>query len=71
MLPLLQGSSNPAIPFYILGAGGVVSGVLGVFLPETAEEKLPQTVEEAEDFGIGQPLLTIPFLLRRKRKTVD
>ena len=40
-----------------------------VFLPETAEEKLPQTVEEAEDFGIGQPLLTIPLLLRwRKRK---
>ena len=42
--------------------------VSSVFLPETAEEKLPQTVEEAEDFGIGQPLLTIPFLLRRKRK---
>ena len=40
-----------------------------MFLPETAEEKLPQTVEEAEDFGIGQPLLTIPLLLRwRKRK---
>ena len=42
-----------------------------MFLPETAEEKLPQTVEEAEDFGMGQPLLTIPFLLRRKRKAED
>ena len=42
-----------------------------VFLPETAEEKLPQTVEEAEDFGIGQPLLTIPLLLRMRKKKME
>ena len=66
---VLSGTLNHAIPFYILGVGGMVSGVLSVFLPETAEEKLPQTVEEAEDFGIDQSLLTIPFL-RRCRKMV-
>ena len=64
---VLSGISNHAIPFFILGAGGMVSGVLSVFLPETADEKLPLTVEEAEHFGIDQSLLTIPFLCRRKK----
>ena len=64
---VFSGASDPAIPFYILGAGGVVAGVVSVFLPETAGEGLPETVEEAEHFGVGQPLLTIPFLMRRKK----
>lgn len=64
---ILQGGSDPTIPFYILGVSGIVAAGVAVTFPETAGEKLPETAEEAEQFGKGQPLFTIPFLTRRKR----
>ena len=51
---LLQSGLNPALPFYILGAVGIVASAVAINLPETADQKLADTVEEAEEFGRGQ-----------------
>ena len=51
---ILQSGLNPALPFYILGAVGIVASAVAVNLPETADQKLADTVEEAEEFGRGQ-----------------
>ncbi|XP_019326151.1 PREDICTED: solute carrier family 22 member 6-A-like [Aptenodytes forsteri] len=43
----------PALPFIIYGAAPVVSGLVAIFLPETRNTALPETVEEVE--GRTQP----------------
>ncbi len=48
-----------------------MTSLVAVNLPETAEEKLPETVVEAEDFGRGQPFLSIPPLKRRREKRAE
>ena len=67
---LKAGDSNPAIPFYIFGIGGVLGALCLPWMPETADEKLPDTVEQAEEFGKGQTLFPIP-ILNRRRKLLD
>ena len=57
---------NPALPFYIFGISGVVGSLCLLWMPETADEKLPETVEEAEEFGNGQAMFPMPILKRRK-----
>ncbi len=37
-------------------------------MPETADADLPDTLEEARDFGRGQPVWSAPFLERRRRR---
>uniref|UniRef100_A0A8C3U2R8 Major facilitator superfamily (MFS) profile domain-containing protein n=1 Tax=Catharus ustulatus TaxID=91951 RepID=A0A8C3U2R8_CATUS len=50
MAPLMKmaGELFPALPFIIYGAAPVVSGLVAVFLPETRNMALPETVEEVE-----------------------
>ena len=38
-------------PFVVMGCLGVISGFLGLFLPETTGEKLPDTLEESLTLG--------------------
>ena len=38
----------------MLGAVGIVAAGVAVNLPETADQRLADTVEEAEEFGRGQ-----------------
>lgn len=38
-------------PLIILGACALVGGMLSLFLPETLNKKLPETIEEGESFG--------------------
>ena len=58
----------PALPFYILSAAGVAAGLVTVALPETANEKLANTLDEGEHFGRGQSFFHVPFLERREKK---
>ena len=60
---LIQSGLNPALPFYILGAVGIVASAVAVNLPETADQKLADTVEEAEEFGRGQVLLSVLVII--------
>jgi hypothetical protein len=56
------------LPFYILGVVGILASGVSIYLPETANEKLADTVEEAEQFGRDQPFFGIAFLERRKKE---
>lgn len=40
-----------ALPLLIFGGSAVFSGLLVLFLPETLNTKLPDTVSEAEQIG--------------------
>ncbi|XP_009458954.1 PREDICTED: solute carrier family 22 member 6-A-like [Nipponia nippon] len=44
----MAGDVFPALPFVIYGAAPVVSGLVAIFLPETRDTALPETVEEVE-----------------------
>jgi hypothetical protein len=58
----------PPLSFYILAAGGLFAACLTMNLPETCDMKLPDTLEEAETFGLGQPFFLVPYLVRQKQK---
>nr|CAD7264162.1 unnamed protein product [Timema shepardi] len=56
---------SPALPLLILGGLGVVGGVLALFLPETLDKELPQTLQDGENFGMGQRLWDFPCVKNR------
>ena len=58
----------PALPFYILSAAGILAAAVTVALPETANEKLANTLDEGEQFGRGQSFFLVPFVERRRRR---
>lgn len=39
------------LPLIIMGSISVIGGISGLRLPETLHHRLPQTVEEGEEFG--------------------
>lgn len=48
---ILQGSDQLVLPLVIMGAVSVLGGLTSLRLPETLHHRLPQTVEEGEEFG--------------------
>lgn len=46
---LLVGDSIPWIPGLIYGGVPILSGLVGLFLPETRGSPLPDTIKDAED----------------------
>ncbi|KAG5878398.1 hypothetical protein JTB14_022678 [Gonioctena quinquepunctata] len=54
----LLDSFDPKIPGIIFAVISIVSGFLVMFLPETLNKPMPETVEEAENFGVGDTLFT-------------
>jgi len=48
---MLQGTDVLVLPLVILGVVSVVGGLSGLRLPETLHHRLPQTVEDGEEFG--------------------
>jgi hypothetical protein len=48
------------LPLLVLGTLGVVGGLLALFLPETLDKELPQTLQDGENFGKGQRFLDFP-----------
>lgn len=47
-------------PLIILGVVGILGGILCLFLPETLNEELPQTLDDGERFGMNQRFWDIP-----------
>lgn len=52
------------LPLLILGVLGIVGGVLCLFLPETLDHELPQTLEDGEQFGSDQRFWEFPCCKR-------
>lgn len=50
---LFQGDYVRILPLLIMGILTVSAGIASMFLPETLGIDLPQTLEEAEEFGKG------------------
>ncbi|XP_070567476.1 organic cation transporter protein-like [Ptychodera flava] len=48
---ILIGTLWEPLPIIIFGSTSIVAGVLALLLPETRNKKLPETIEESEEFG--------------------
>lgn len=59
---LLQANISTDLPLLILGILGIVGGVLTLFLPETLDEDLPQTLQDGEQFGVHQKFFYFPCI---------
>lgn len=54
----LLDSLDPTLPAIIFGAIALLSGFLTLFLPETAGFPMPQSIEDGENFGVGDTCFT-------------
>ncbi|XP_063632710.1 organic cation transporter protein-like [Cydia splendana] len=54
------------LPLLILGVLGIVGGLLCLFLPETMDTEMPQTLQDGENFGKDQKFWDNPCFNRKK-----
>ena len=64
VLLIFQATINTALPLLVLGTVGIIGGVLALFLPETMDKELPQTLADGESFGQDQKFFDIPCCQR-------
>ncbi|XP_048258453.1 organic cation transporter protein-like [Haliotis rufescens] len=48
---LVEGGFGEALPLMVFGGAAVLAGVLTFFLPETLNQDLPETIEDAKNIG--------------------
>ncbi|CAK9820774.1 Organic cation transporter protein [Anthophora plagiata] len=53
------------LPLLLLGILGIMSGLLTLFLPETLDKDLPQTLQDGENFGKDQKMWDAPCIRRK------
>jgi hypothetical protein len=51
---------SPQLPLIVLGVLGIFGGFLSLYLPETLNHELPQTLADGEEFGRGQSMFDFP-----------
>lgn len=56
---------SSVLPLLLLGIFGIIGGLLTLFLPETLDKDLPQTLEDGESFGIDQKMWDLPCLSKK------
>lgn len=56
---------NQGLPLIVLGCLGIVGGFLSLFLPETLNHELPQSLSDGEEFGRGQGMWDFPCCAKR------
>ncbi|PZC72815.1 hypothetical protein B5X24_HaOG210560 [Helicoverpa armigera] len=57
------------LPLLILGVLGVAGGLLCLFLPETMDTEMPQTLQDGENFGKDQRFWDNPCFPRKKAES--
>lgn len=67
--PYVVGSHelDPVAPFVIIGISGLIAAIPGLFLPETAGVNLPDTIQDAEDFGRHDRFFWMPLAKNSER----
>ncbi|KAK2715486.1 organic cation transporter protein-like isoform X3 [Artemia franciscana] len=55
----LLDSFDPKLPSVIFGSVALLSGFLTLFLPETLNKPMPQTMEEGEEYGRGDTAFSL------------
>lgn len=65
----LLDSFDPKIPAITFGVVALISGVLCFFLPETMDQPMPQSIEDGENFGVGDTCFTSCCAKKRSNKT--
>jgi hypothetical protein len=53
------------LPLIVLGLLGIFGGCLSLFLPETLNHELPQSLSDGEEFGRGQGMWDFPCCAKR------
>lgn len=66
----LLDSFNPKIPAVLFGIIAIVSGILCLFLPETMNKPMPQSLADGETFGVGDTCFT-SCVGKNRNKTHD
>lgn len=61
---IFQANFNPSFPLLVLGVMGIIGGILTLFLPETMDQELPQTLQDGEEFGKDQKFFDFPCVKR-------
>ncbi|KAG5868463.1 hypothetical protein JTB14_020640 [Gonioctena quinquepunctata] len=61
---------SSSLPLLILGVLGILSGILALFLPETLDQELPQTLQDGENFGLGQKIWDFPCIKRKEAEPI-
>ncbi|XP_066591971.1 organic cation transporter protein [Prorops nasuta] len=57
-LIMLLDSLNPKVPATIFGFIALISGFLALYLPETVNQPMPESIEDGENFGKGDTCFT-------------
>ncbi|XP_063622067.1 organic cation transporter protein isoform X1 [Cydia splendana] len=65
----LLDSFDPKIPAVIFGVIALISGFLTLFLPETMNQPMPQSLADGEKFGLGDTCFT--SCLGKKRRVAE
>ncbi|XP_052749087.1 organic cation transporter protein-like [Galleria mellonella] len=56
------------LPLLILGILGIVGGLLCLFLPETMDTEMPQTLQDGENFGKDQRFWDMPCFPKKRKE---
>ena len=64
---MLLDSFNPRVPATVFGFIALLSGFLSLYLPETVNQPMPETLEDGENFGKGDTCFTTCFNRRKVR----
>ncbi|KAL1490828.1 hypothetical protein ABEB36_013455 [Hypothenemus hampei] len=70
-LIILFDSFDPKLPSTIFAVISIVSGFLCLFLPETLNKAMPQTIEDGENYGVGDTCFTTCLSKKTERIRKD